>query len=555
MGIKGFRVREKLRPLVDVQIGANVPVGCQNHPCYADSPDDNKCVDHEGDCRFIATEQTVFKRGGKARFCPMPRLNEKELEAKGSRTRPTQLGYFKIPAEYKEQLGLPDRPTELPGICVISDWNIEQNGMVEPVEVIHKYPILDYYLSWWTASACICKGDGEIANYYPFSPSHEKHMQQRACAFKDCPDFGKNEGRKFAQCKAVGELYFRLPNTPGYPGLWRFTTRSSTAIETMIMQLEQIHTAFGGVISRLPLKLVLKEVSARYDDGQGGTRSTKVHRVHIETEITMQEAFAFRNEVKKQLVTGEEIRMITDSTPAVVPPGTVPVEVQATADPSEWDQTDVPAEVEKKAPPAAKPPAQSKPKPAAPAQKEKPADTIAAVLADRHEEAQGIENMIIAGLELCKDQSELTAFMTKHKSDFVPFKDLGYPKNAGRIYKELVEKLPKKLAPVKEQPPADGPPDPEPPADVAEKAQNKQKPAPAAQTQKAAEKPAGGELMMLRAEIKGMCNQSPPVFDESAAIDMIANRRVGMGNNEAPKSINDFTIEEMNELKTLAEQE
>ena len=62
MPIKNFRKREKLRPLVEVQIGANVPVGCKNHPCYADSSDDNKCVDpYDGQCKYAKKEMAVWK--------------------------------------------------------------------------------------------------------------------------------------------------------------------------------------------------------------------------------------------------------------------------------------------------------------------------------------------------------------------------------------------------------------------------------------------------------------------------------------------------------------
>lgn len=512
MPIKGFRKKTKLKPLVDVRIGANVPVGCKNHSCYADSEDGNRCVDYEGTCSFVTK-------------CKMARRDEADVK-----TRPAQLPYFKMPSEFRQQLKLPPRPTIIPNICVNSSWNVEQNGMVEPVEVISDYPIMDHGLYWWNATECVCKGNGEIAHLYPFSPANKRHMQPRECIYRDCPDYGKNEGRKYSQCKAVGELYFRVPGTAGYPCFWRFTTRSTPSIETMIMEMEQIHTASGGVISRLPLNLVLKKEKASYVDDDGKSRKTKVNRAHIVSAITMEEMFAFRNKVRIQLL-NDGVKMIAASTPDVAPRPAIPVEQQATAPQEDWnDETAKEPIASQKPKPAPKPAPAAKPAP-------KPAATKDDPNIERHKAAQTLEAYVITAMRACRDRGELAACMAKNKQAFVPYKDLDYPKKAGKVYNELKASLPVK-SPVPPQ--QEEAPDPEPPTDVKKQAPASSAPAP------------DGKLGNAQAVIREYSEQTPPVFTQKACIDMINEFRKSQNNQEVVKSIADFTLEECQTLEEMA---
>ena len=157
--IHNFRKREKLKPLVDVAIGATVPAGCKEHAIYAESPENDKCVsDVEGACPNIKN-------------CKMARKNEKQLFDAGFKTRPTQLGFFLMPREYREMLNLPPRPTQIPNIVVISDHDAELYGLREPFEALMRYPVLDYYLAWWKATECVCRGDGQKLNCTRFRRS------------------------------------------------------------------------------------------------------------------------------------------------------------------------------------------------------------------------------------------------------------------------------------------------------------------------------------------------------------------------------------------------
>jgi len=534
MPIKNFRVREKLKPLVEVSIGAIVPKGCkkQSHLIYAESPDNNKCVNEiEGECPFLRKEKTVWKKDGKAMFCPMGGLSEPELKDKGFKTRPIQRGYFSMPEEYRVQLGLPTRPTEIPNICLISDHQVEQHGLIEPLECLYRYPVFDYYLAWWTYSACVCKGDGEIAHRYPYSPSENDHMKQRACAYKACPDF---DGKY--KCKTVGELYFRLPNTPGYPGLWRVATRSPNAIEHIIMELEQLHTALSGVVSRVPLKLSLEEETAR-PVVNGKQYKTKVHRLHIRTDITMEQVAGFKKAIAKQIVAGDELKQLVSVTPDTPPPSSKPVEMDATASADEWDDESVDTAAEK--PAAVKQPAPEKKvedKPTADSEPKKEVEQPEPVV-DPLEEANAIEDAVLKEMNGCKNMDELTAVMQKRKSSFVPFKEHGFePIRAKKLYKELKKKFSEPVSgPVEEKP------EPE-------------KSAPANEPKAGGAGGAGDEEAIMRKKIIGWSQDEPPTIDEVAAVDMINNRRVKFGPKEKAAQISDFNKEELKAIIDLIEE-
>lgn len=385
MTIKGFAQNTRMKPIVTVQVGANVPVGCKNHAVYAESPDTQKCVSpFEGECPYWHAEKVPFGKGKPPSFCPMAGLNDDALMKKGFKTRPTQLGFFLIPQTFRDAMGLPARPTEIPNI-VLASHSLEvitdpQSGRVvsvfEPVEAIEEYPILDYNLMWWKKTELVCKGNGDMAHWYPASPDNQNHMKPRKCAYKECPDFMAK-----GQCKEVGDLFFRVKNSPGFPAMWKFTTRSRKAIEYLLNELRDIHSIIGHV-SMIPLKLTLEKEKAhpvmeRFDSQTGQNVKTKletdVYRVHIRTEFTMMGALEAKRTAVQFLMAGDgnELQQLRAATPDVAPDSEAPVEMRATAEPGDIDDDgtiDVPANP----PPAApKPPkaaqAQAAPKPAAPA--------------------------------------------------------------------------------------------------------------------------------------------------------------------------------------------
>lgn len=389
-----------MKPIVTVQVGANVPVGCKNHVIYAESPETQKCVNViDGECPYWRKEKISFGRGGASTFCPMAGLNEDALVKKNFKTRPTQLGFFLIPQSFRQAMGLSDRPTEITNIVLMSHSleviNDPSSGRVvsvfEPVEAIEQYPILEYNLMWWKKTELVCKGDGETAHWYPASPDNKNHMRARKCLYRECNDF-QTKG----QCKEVGEFFFRVKNSPGFPAMWKFQTRSRKAIEYILNELRDIHSTLGHV-SLIPLKLTLEKEKGhpfieRMDQNTGQmikTRlETEVYRVHIRTEFTMMGAIGAKKEALAFLMagTGDEVRQLREAVPDVAPDSEPPVEMNATASPADYqdDESEPVLEGQKGnvapvAPPAAKPapaapapakpapPAAAKPAPAAPA--------------------------------------------------------------------------------------------------------------------------------------------------------------------------------------------
>lgn len=339
MPIKNFRKDRlcRVKPIVDVKIGANVPTICQEFAIYAES-EGNRCVSPTaGECKHIKT-------------CRAARRDGKMLESAKIKTRPCQLGFFLIPEKFRVQMGLPPRPTEIPGIIFISheiQTHCDSSGRVvgiwEPESVIDEYPICDYSLQWWSATNLICRGDGERAVQYPADTSHEKHMRERKCLYKECPDYKKEK-----QCREVGELFFRVQNSPGFPAMWRFSTRSPKAIGYLLDELREIYAAIGHV-SMVPCVLSCEKEKAsphikKTDRETGEITKTKisidVYRVHVRTEFTMHGALAAKREAIAFIAAAgpeSDIKVLQAATPETRPDPEPPVEQLATAPPEEWN--------------------------------------------------------------------------------------------------------------------------------------------------------------------------------------------------------------------------
>lgn len=345
--IKGFLRTEKVKPIASIQIGANVPVGCKDFGLYAESPDSSKCVSDAGaKCQYYPS-------------CKMAGMNDAALVKASIKTRPCQLGFFLIPKVLRDFLGLPPRPVDIPGILLtshkmepITNEAGQIIGINEPEDVIGEYPVFDYNLIWWSKTQLICTGNGEIAHWYPADRAHEKHNQERECLFEGCPDF------KSGDCKARGDLYFRIPNAPGFPALYHFGTGSGKAIQGILNELREIYNALGHV-SLIPLILSLEaEKAAPTVNQQGGGRgkiSTTVYRVHIRTAFSMQNALAAKNETMNYLNAGPapDMKMLKAATPDK-PDYQPPVECLATADKGDWvDPAPAPAPTDNATPPAA----------------------------------------------------------------------------------------------------------------------------------------------------------------------------------------------------------
>jgi len=375
-----------------IKIGVLMPTCCLRPEIYAESPDIRKCVnDKDGECPFI-TQKADFKhphRNEKKRFeyttrnsvCPAARWTTEQCAKKDFPTKPEKLPYFLMPDEVKLALGLDYRPTKIPNVMFMSNEiqekrNPETQRIVsytEPEDVCRKYPISDAGLYYWTQNDLCCFGDGENATEYPSSPTHISYNKPRVCAYKECPDFKKH------LCYEVGKLYFRIPNAPGFPGLWMLQTKSMKAMKGIVKELESYYWSYQQRISLMPMSLELRKEKAspeinRKVDGEWTKVKTKTHvyRVHVVPATTMGEMQKALGQATLYL-TGEvqtEIKALQAAAPKALPLPSEPIEEALATDTEEGEYEDIQQETQPE--PAPEPPkkakSQPKPQPEAPKQ-------------------------------------------------------------------------------------------------------------------------------------------------------------------------------------------
>jgi len=471
--------------------------------------------------------------------CPMARMNEKQLKEAGFVTRPTQLGFFLIPEDMRIKMELPERPTEIPNICVITDHDFETHGMPEPKDALFRYPALDYYLAYWKYLECICKGNGQNAEWYPFSPDSKHFRKPRACKYKECKHY---DGKKM--CKEVGDLYFRVPGTPGYPGFWKFSTRSAKSIRYMIQELTQIWDDCGKMVSRIPLKLTCEPETGKVTLEGGAKIKTDVFRVHIRTDFTWEEVERHKKKIKGILFSGEEQRQLAAATPEVAPIPSPPVEQAATDDPENWNDNDVidvegkpvaaKPEKEKKEPVKKKEPKKEKAK--EPVKEERPAESPEDAMLN---EALAQEEKVIEIFRACNTMAELKKAFGEHKGDFRKYKEIGFkPKKLKKVMDGKKAILASKAEKAGE--PSSG--------DENAAKQDEKSVKPPAETKKQTKKKASGATKeSLLADLKSRTEGDEPEFDIDVAIELTNDKRKADGKKEAD-SLDDFTVVEIKEV-------
>jgi len=525
--IKNFRKLEKLRPHVEVKIGGLCPVGCKNKLIYHESVAGNRCVNTlDGECPYITKKSTFWQNKQKVEIlCP-----NRKKESEGCTTRPFQLGYFDIPEQFATALNLPPRPTEIPGIVLMSAHDFS-NSMYEPLTALYEYPVLDFYLAWWKATALVCKGDGESATWYPASPEHQDHMKPRKCLYAQCPDFHTNPG---GQCKEVAELYFRIPNAPGFPAMWRIMTRSKKVIQYALSEIEQLHNMLNGRVSFVPLVLSLELETGR-PIVKGQRMQTEVYRIHLRTAFTMIEAMGHVKS-RELFLGGGDIKLLAEATPDMAPAPTPPVECHATAPAEQWND-DEPGETAAGDTKAAAPAT-------APAKKEKPAAAAKQAPVDKKSgeddiqaRAETFQDDFIKKIGIAKTLDELRKLGNMGLEEFKK----SFPGIRPERMKEAFYANKERLLAGEKPKPAAAPapaaagreekiPDPEPPADL----------------QKAAAPESGGSTnhsKLLERVLYFMEECKPAKFSLNQALDMFGHDR-----------LEDFTDMELQELITIAEE-
>jgi len=455
--------------------------------------------DKEGECPFI-TQKADFKhphRNEKKRFeyttknstCPAARMTTEQCVKKDFPTKPEKLPYFLMPDEIKLALGLDYRPTKIPNVMFMSNEIQEKRdpetkklvSYTEPEDVCRKYPISDAGLYYWTANDLCCFGDGEHATEYPSSPTHASYNKPRVCAYKECPDFKKH------LCYEVGKLYFRIPNAPGFPGLWMLQTKSMKAMKGIVKELESYYWSYQQRISLMPMSLELRKEKAspeinRKVAGEWTKVKTKTHvyRVHVVPATTMGEMQKALGQATLYL-TGEvqaEIKALQAAAPQSLPLPSEPIEEALATDTEEGEYEDIqqetdafddpntsptpavqqPASNQAQTQPLAEQPKKRGPKPKAQAPETPPATPAAAPQqqpAPTHLPSNTTESIIemfnsteaenMANLSKCECLAELKAYMAKHKYDFAlpEFKAAGLrPVKVTALYNKLKSTLP-----------------------------------------------------------------------------------------------------------------
>lgn len=292
MAIRGFFEERQAPPIGTIKIGCKIPTICKHSIIYAESPYTDKCVNVlDGECPMIKS-------------CKAARCTVDQWEKSDGKTRPEKLPFFLIPDFLQVALKLPNRPTEIPGVVFVSDSitiekdELGRESIHEPVEALERPPICRVANRYWTTNDLVCTSDdGEHAVWYKNSPTNPKYNQPRECCDEECPDY------KSGKCKTDFELFFQIPNAPGFGGVWRLLTHSVKAGKNMIAELKSYHK--GAHVSLIPMTLSLRPEKASPTitrDGQQTKVKTLVYRVHIIPMLTMAQLLESRRDAMRLLL-------------------------------------------------------------------------------------------------------------------------------------------------------------------------------------------------------------------------------------------------------------
>jgi hypothetical protein len=128
-------------------------------------------------------------------------------------------------------------------------------------------------LAWWSATRCICKGDGENAvRKTEKNPDGEPWIP---CG-KMCPDL------EAGRCKPSGDLRFMLADFPQLGAVARLHTTSYRSVQQVHSSLQQIQTITGGRLAGIRAMLVVRPEKTSYTASDGAKRSTIVPALSLE---------------------------------------------------------------------------------------------------------------------------------------------------------------------------------------------------------------------------------------------------------------------------------
>lgn len=352
--------KRKPKPLETIRIGVKISKVCRDAATYADSLHGSRCISPAfGECKHFKTCSAAGKTTDELDALYAKNKKDNRQSPDWTITRPIALPFFVMSDELRLKLNLTPRPTRIPNVIFVSDkvrpLKDSQGRVVsfeEPRECIEYYPVTESGLIWFTATEIVCQGDGKTAHWFPRSPENAEHNKCRECLYdgrnnaagEKCPDF---DG-KF-KCKENGELYFYILDAPGFPSMYRISTRSAPAIENAITGLYGIYDmrasmnrnaglSENGHISFVPLSLVLKQDIARPNIG-GARIKTKVHRVYIESQYTLANMLESQSAINKLVSGGVETALLNAAPPAPPAPE-IPIECTVTAPPEQWNNDD-----------------------------------------------------------------------------------------------------------------------------------------------------------------------------------------------------------------------
>jgi len=120
------------------------------------------------------------------------------------------------------------------------------------------------YACYKTKAACWCRGDGEEASRIDERTGEVKTVK--------CPCERQAPTYKGAdKCKITGCLAVVLDGVPVVGGVWKFRTTSWNSVVNILSSLQFIRSLTGGVLSGVPLFMVVAPKTVSIPDGSGQT--------------------------------------------------------------------------------------------------------------------------------------------------------------------------------------------------------------------------------------------------------------------------------------------
>jgi len=226
----------------------------------------------KGDGRMVRRSELVEIRNFGDRILPelgkikIGRKGEVKQSSKGKTFKlPEKLDYFVITTNQRAPDGnflvdkevhklVGEKPTRLDIFLPFDDINLNFQS----------------FYARYTARRCHCRGNGEIALRFE---EKTESWQEIACSPESCEHFQKGE------CKPNGILSVILAKAPRIGGVYKFRTTSYYSIQNIRASLWELSTITCGILSGIPLELVIKPQTVQ---PQGSDRMVTIYVVNIE---------------------------------------------------------------------------------------------------------------------------------------------------------------------------------------------------------------------------------------------------------------------------------